>query len=60
MKKNHVEREFNEADLDFVLGGCSYAAQEYYLGHNAEAGSDVAKERHEEMSAFLQKNGTKD
>ena len=53
MAKNYVEREFDENDLGFVLGGCNYAAQEYYLGKNAEAGSDVAKERHEELSAFL-------
>ena len=53
MAKNYVEREFGENDLDFVLGGCGYAAQEYYLGKNAEAGSEVAREEHENLRTYL-------
>ena len=53
MAKNYEEREFDENDLGFVLGGCNYAAQEYYLGKNAEAGSEVAREEHENLRTFF-------
>ena len=53
MAKKYVEREFGEDDLDFVLCGCSYAAQEHYLGKNAEDGSEVAREEHENLRTYL-------